>query len=81
MSSLIVKTMVKNPSEPDKLDTFYRVDCGFGKWSIGVDENCQVVICFNRIPIDGTICLGDCSYEEMKAIGELFLALSKNQTP
>lgn len=49
-----------------------KVGCGFGKWSIGIGENGEVIINLFREPIYGEISLYDISIKEMKEISKMF---------
>jgi hypothetical protein len=50
------------------------VSCGFNKWSIGIGENGEVEIEFGHHPNYGSIQLHDTSVQDLRNIGEMFLA-------
>ena len=49
-----------------------KISCGFGKWSIGVNENGEVIVDYNYHPIYGSITLHDASIEDLDNLGEMF---------
>lgn len=54
------------------------VDCAFDKWSIGIDENGQIIVTGNEYPLDICLKLGDVSSpEEYKRLSDMFLAAYK----
>lgn len=51
-----------------------KVNCGYDKYSIGVDvSNCAVVVKFNRHPINGELLLYDVAPSELRKLSEVFL--------
>lgn len=56
-----------------------KVKCGFNKWSIGIGDNGEVILEFNRHPHYGTIALHDVSIDELRSIGEMFLAATRKK--
>lgn len=54
-----------------------RVECGFKKWSIGVGENGEVIVEFRYHPNYGTISLHDASIDDLRNLGEMFLAAAR----
>ena len=57
-----------------------KVNCGFRKWSIGYnEEERSVEVKFHDHPNYGTINLHDATYEELIALGHMFLALGNQK--
>lgn len=54
-----------------------RVECGFKKWSIGVGENGEVIVEFRYHQNYGTISLHDASIDDLRNLGEMFLAAAR----
>jgi hypothetical protein len=54
-----------------------KVSCGFNKWSIGIGENEEVIVEFARHPHYGSIELHDVSVEDLRNLGEMFLAQAR----
>ena len=54
-----------------------KVICGFQKWSIGIGDNGEVVIEFNYHPHYGSISLHDSSIEDLRNLGEMFIAAAR----
>jgi hypothetical protein len=51
-----------------------KVVCGFHKLTIGVGENGKVIVDLSHEPIYGSISLYDASIDDLRNLGEMFLA-------
>ena len=79
MSDCSVKCSATLP--PDRKEIkMDRVSCGFGKWSIGWDhKGGAVVVQTCHHPIYEELKLYDASKDDLKRLGEFFLALSSEE--
>ena len=55
------------------------VECGFRKWSIGIDDDARVVINYNYHPIEGVLYLSDLSEDQAMALSKLFKKFAKGK--
>lgn len=54
-----------------------KVSCGYKKWSIGIGENGEVIVEFGYHPNYGSVSLHDTSIDDLRNLGEMFLAAAR----
>lgn len=54
-----------------------KTNCGFSKWSIGIDDNYNVIVELDRYPIGGALILSDASSDDFRKLGEMFLSIAR----
>lgn len=50
----------------------FEENCGFNKWSIGISEDCAVVVKFNRWPNIGEVRLYDIVGNDLEKLASMF---------
>jgi len=56
----------------DDSEMLFEESGGFGKWSLGIDRGCSVVVKFNRYPNVGEIHLYDIVGDDLERLAKMF---------